>query len=47
MARPGPIERIFTIVYLTAATGMALAGLGCLLFTLALFAQWAVEAQLP
>lgn len=46
MRRPGPVQRIFTVVYLTAATAFALTGLACLLFTLALFAQWAAEAAL-
>lgn len=45
--RIGPIQRIATTVYLTAATVLALAGLGCALFTLVLVVQWAVEASLP
>jgi hypothetical protein len=45
--RPGPIQRIVTVVYLSFATAIALAGLGCVLFTVVLFVQWSVEAALP
>ncbi len=36
MARPGPVQRAFTIVYLTAATCMAALGFATMLAGLAL-----------